>query len=188
MELLRFHSSDADEIKFRKDPTPIYLSNFTEFLNPWIFCICNIHIPRDWVDCQVFWFLHCSISSTSGTLREQVSQKENKSKESGLDLSSLSFLPKANSDYSVGDSPNNTNEPQSEEYDQDYLDRNDLAIGMNGQPIAKYLADIEKKLRKPLSTLWEILLRSTIDKRSFSAVNLPTFMYWYSINLKLYQK
>ncbi|MGA8914598.1 MAG: hypothetical protein WA393_10540 [Nitrososphaeraceae archaeon] len=62
-------------------------------------------------------------------------------------------MPKANSDYSVGDSPNNTNEPQSEEYDQDYLDRNGLAIGMNGQPIAKYLADIEKKLGKPLSTL-----------------------------------
>lgn len=59
-------------------------------------------------------------------------------------------MPKANSDYSVGDSPNNTNEPQSEEYDQD---RNGLAIGMNGQPIAKYLADIEKKLGKPLSTL-----------------------------------
>jgi hypothetical protein len=34
MELIRSHSSDADEIKFGKDPTPIYLSNFTEFLNP----------------------------------------------------------------------------------------------------------------------------------------------------------
>lgn len=86
-------------------------------------------------------------------LREQINQKENKKESKELDLSSFSFLPKANSDYSVGDSPNNTNEPQSEEYDRDYLDRNGLAIGMNGQPIAKYLADIEKKLGKPLSTL-----------------------------------
>lgn len=84
-------------------------------------------------------------------LREQVNQKENKIESKELDLSSLSFLSKSNPNAPTHVS--NNGETQNEEYDQDYLDRNDLAIGMNGQPIAKYLADIEKRLGKPLSTL-----------------------------------
>ena len=32
------------------------------------------------------------------------------------------------------------------------------------------------------------MLRSTIDKRSFSALNLPTFMYSYSYQLKVILK
>ena len=86
-------------------------------------------------------------------LREQVNIKENKIDSKKLDLSSLSFLPKSNSDPQPQVSLSNNNPSQNEEYDQDYLDRNDLAIGMNGQPIAKYLSDIEKKLGKPLSTI-----------------------------------
>ena len=90
-------------------------------------------------------------------LREQVNQKENKiaSTEREADISSrLSFLPKSNPTSPLQEgSNNNNNEPQNDEYDQDYLDRNELAIGMNGQPIKKYLAEIEKKLGKPLSTL-----------------------------------
>jgi hypothetical protein len=86
-------------------------------------------------------------------LREQLDQRENKI-ESKLDLSSLSFLPKSNPTPETKEGyQSNNDQPQNEEYDQDYLDRNDLSIGMNGQPIAKYLADIEKKLGKPLSTL-----------------------------------
>jgi len=86
-------------------------------------------------------------------LKEELNEKENKKESKELDLSSLSFLPKSNPNLPVQRDRNDNNEPQNEEYDQDYLDQNDLAIGMNGQPIAKYLADIEKKLGKPLSTL-----------------------------------
>jgi len=89
-------------------------------------------------------------------LKEELNEKENKKESKELDLSSLSFLPKSNPNLPVQRDRNDNNEPQNEEYDQDYLDQNDLAIGMNGQPIAKYLADIEKKLGKPLSTLWYI--------------------------------
>ena len=63
-------------------------------------------------------------------------------------------MSKSNPNLPVqGGDCNDNNEPQNEEYDEDYLDRSDLAIGMNGRPIAKYLAEIEKKLGKPLSTL-----------------------------------
>jgi uncharacterized protein YbcC (UPF0753/DUF2309 family) len=89
-------------------------------------------------------------------LREQLNQKENnkESIEAGLDLTSLSLLPKSDSSPQVQEScQSNDNELNNEEYDKNYLDKNDLAIGMNGQPIKKYLADIEKKLGKPLSTL-----------------------------------
>lgn len=87
-------------------------------------------------------------------LRAQINQKENKIESKELDLSSLTFLPKSNPTPETKEGyQSNNDQPQNEEYDQDYLDRNDLAIGMNGQPIAKYLADIEKKLGKPLSTL-----------------------------------
>ena len=85
-------------------------------------------------------------------LREQVNQKENKiaSTEREADISSrLSFLSKSNPTPETKESyQSNNDEQQNEEYDQD-----DLAISMNGQPIKKYLADIEKKLGKPLSTL-----------------------------------
>ncbi len=40
------------------------------------------------------------------------------------------------------------------EYDQEYLDRYGLVIGMAGKPIKRYLAEIEKKLGKPMSTLY----------------------------------
>ncbi len=90
-------------------------------------------------------------------LREQVNQKENKiaSTEREADISSkLSFLPKSNPTSPLQEgSNNNNNEPENEEYDPKYLAQNDLVIGMNGRPIKKYLADIEKKLGKPLSTL-----------------------------------
>lgn len=87
-------------------------------------------------------------------LRVELNEKENKKESKELDLSSLSFLPGSNPNAPTKESHiSNNNEPQNDEYDQDYLDRNDLAIGMNGQPIKKYLADIEKKLGKPLSTL-----------------------------------
>jgi hypothetical protein len=60
-------------------------------------------------------------------------------------------LPKAN--LAPEDRSDSNIQSQTEEYDQDYLDQNDLAIGMNGQPIKKYLADIEKKLGHALSSL-----------------------------------
>jgi hypothetical protein len=89
-------------------------------------------------------------------LRKQLTQKENKNEsiEAGLDLASLSFLPTSDSSPQVQEGcQSNDNELNNEEYDKDYLDQNDLAIGMNGRPIKKYLVDIEKRLGKPLSTI-----------------------------------
>ncbi len=42
---------------------------------------------------------------------------------------------------------------QNEQYDQDYLDRYNLVIGMAGKLIKRHVAKIEKKLGKPGSTL-----------------------------------
>jgi hypothetical protein len=89
-------------------------------------------------------------------LREQVNEKENKiSKEEEVDMSSrLSFLFKSNPTAETKvEYQSSNNESENEEYDPDYLAQNDLVIGMNGRPIKKYLADIEKKLGKPLSTI-----------------------------------
>ena len=89
-------------------------------------------------------------------LREQVNEKENKiSKEGEVDISSgFHFCPNQipTAETKVEYQSSN-NEPENEEYDPEYLAQNDLVIGMNGRPIKKYLADIEKKLGKPLSTL-----------------------------------
>jgi hypothetical protein len=41
---------------------------------------------------------------------------------------------------------------QNEEWDQDFLDRNELVIGMAGIPIKKHLAEAEKKFGKPIVT------------------------------------
>ena len=89
-------------------------------------------------------------------LREQLNEKENKiSKEGDVDISSrLSFLSKSNPTAETKvEYQSSNNESENEEYDPKYLAQNDLVIGMNGQPIKKYLSDIEKKLGKPLSTL-----------------------------------
>jgi len=68
--------------------------------------------------------------------------------------SRLLFLSKSNptAGTKVEDQSSN-NEPENEEYDPEYLAQNDLVIDKIGHPIKKYLADIEKKLGKPLSTL-----------------------------------
>ena len=79
-------------------------------------------------------------------LRELVNQKENKTNLRQLDPSSN----KESSHIS------NNNEPANEEYDQDYLDRNDLAIGMNWYEWTadkEIPADIEKKLGHSLSSI-----------------------------------
>jgi hypothetical protein len=62
----------------------------------------------------------------------------------------LSFLSKPDSARQVNKGGIDS---KSDEYDSEYLAQNDLVIGMNGRPIKKYLADIEKKLGKPLSTI-----------------------------------
>jgi hypothetical protein len=54
---------------------------------------------------------------------------------------------------------------QNEQYDQDYLDRYDLVIGMAGEPIKRYLAEIEKKIGKPMSS--SSLSRNTNDNGGF---------------------
>jgi hypothetical protein len=95
-------------------------------------------------------FVMYKIKQHIESLREQLNQTENKTDSKELDLSSLSFLPKSTppAQASSGD-----NRDPSEEYDPVYLAQSDLVIGMNGRPIKKYLADIEKKLGKPLSTI-----------------------------------
>ena len=89
------------------------------------------------------------------SLREQLNQKD-LTRERDIDIcSKLSFLQKSNPnpDPGTNESHQVNNELPNEEYSQEYLDENNLVIGMNGRPIKKYLADIEKKLGKPLSTL-----------------------------------
>jgi hypothetical protein len=90
-------------------------------------------------------------------LREQLNQKENKivSKEREVDISSrLSFLPKSNpTPETKVEYQSSNNEPENEEYDPEYLAQNDLVIGMNGRPIKKYLAEIEKRLGHALSSI-----------------------------------
>lgn len=66
----------------------------------------------------------------------------------GYDLSYLSNSPRL-----IPQDDDNSNEPKNAEYDQEYLSQNDLVIGMNGKPIKRYLAGIEKRLDKPLPTI-----------------------------------
>ena len=70
-----------------------------------------------------------------------------------LDLSSL--RSKSATSYSKPLAPNSSdnNPSQTDEYPQDYLDRYDLVIGMAGKPIKRYLAEIEKKIGKPMSSI-----------------------------------
>ena len=100
-------------------------------------------------------FMVYRIKQHIDSLRDQLSQKE-LTRERDIDIcSKLSFLHKLNPTPTPGTKEDHqvNNEPINEEYSQEYLEQNGLAIGMNGQPIKKYLADIEKKLGKPLSTL-----------------------------------
>ena len=69
-------------------------------------------------------------------------------------VSRLSFLSKSNpTPETKVEYQSSNNEPENEEYDPEYLAQNDLVIGMNGRPIKKYLAEIEKKLGHPLSSI-----------------------------------
>ena len=91
-------------------------------------------------------------------LQNQVGQKQSKieSKEGDVDIRSrLSFLSKSNPtpETKVEYQSSNNNEPENGGYDPEYLDQSDLVIGMNGRPIKKYLAEIEKKLGKSLSSI-----------------------------------
>lgn len=98
-------------------------------------------------------FLCYKIKQHIESLREQLSQKE-LTRERDIDIcSKLTFLKKSNPDLETKESHQVNNDLPDEEYSQEYLDENNLVIGMNGRPIKKYLADIEKKLGKPLSTL-----------------------------------
>jgi hypothetical protein len=98
-------------------------------------------------------FVMYKIKQHIESLREQLNQKENKTESKELDLNSLTFLPKSNSSIQACETQDTNYRLDNEVYDQEYLDQNDLAISMSGRPIKKYLAEIEKKLGKPLSTL-----------------------------------
>jgi lipopolysaccharide export LptBFGC system permease protein LptF len=88
-------------------------------------------------------------------LRNQQKKTTDKTgfKDGGLDLSS--FHSQSATSYSKPlDQSNCDNNPsQKDEYPQDYLDRYDLVIGMAGKPIKRYLAEIEKKIGKPMSSI-----------------------------------
>ena len=60
--------------------------------------------------------------------------------------------PSQTDEYLAPNSSDN-NPSQTDEYPQDYLDRYDLVIGMAGKPIKRYLAEIEKKIGKPMSSI-----------------------------------
>jgi hypothetical protein len=75
-------------------------------------------------------------------------------KDGELDLSSLHVHSTASNSSPPAQTMYDSNsQSQKDEYDQEYLDRYDLVIGMAGKPIKKYLADIEKKIGKPLSSI-----------------------------------
>lgn len=89
-------------------------------------------------------------------LQNLVRQKQSKieSKEGDVDISSrLSFLSKSYPTPAKVEYQSSNNKPENGEYDPEYLAQSDLVIGMNGRPIKKYLAEIEKKLGKALSTI-----------------------------------
>jgi hypothetical protein len=139
-------------MKLDNDPDKYYrYLDFTEMMK--IQAISN-YTMKNKLELISKGFLVYKIKQHIEYLHDELHEKENKTEfeERQIDISSrLSFLPKLNPNTSAQEScHSNNNEPQRDEYDQDYLDRNDLAIGMNGQPIKKYLADIEKKLVKPL--------------------------------------
>ena len=74
-------------------------------------------------------------------------------KDGELDLGSLHSQSATSYSKSLAQSSCDNNPSQKDEYPQDYLDRYDLVIGMAGKPIKRYLADIEKKMGKPLSSI-----------------------------------
>jgi hypothetical protein len=82
-------------------------------------------------------------------LRDQVCIKQSKIELKEIDLSSLSFLSKSNQSAQG----NTTSQNETQEFPPEYLAQSNLVIGMNGQPIKKYLGDIEKKLGRSLSSI-----------------------------------
>jgi hypothetical protein len=75
-------------------------------------------------------------------------------KDGELDLSSLhNQSAPSNSSPPAQTMCDSNNQSQNEQFDQDYLDRYDLVIGMAGKPIKRYLAEIEKKIGKPMSSI-----------------------------------
>jgi hypothetical protein len=74
-------------------------------------------------------------------------------KDGELDLSSLHSQSATSYSKPLAQTSCDHNPLQKDEYPQDYLERCDLVIGMAGKPIKKYLADIEKKIGKPLSSI-----------------------------------
>lgn len=139
-------------MKFDNDPEKYYrYLDFTELMK--IQAISN-YTMKNKLELISKGFLVYKIKQHIEYLREQLNQKENKKESTEWNLDFSSLTPKSNINSSAQEiRHSNNNEPENEEYDQEYLDRNDLAIGMNGQPIKKYLADIEKKLGHSLSSI-----------------------------------
>ena len=123
-------------IKVGDDPNKYYTYlDFSEIVK--IQAICN-YTMKNKLELISKGFMVYKIKQHIEYLREQVNQKENKIESKKLDLSSLSFLSKSNPTPETKEGyQSNNDELQNEEFDQDYLDRNDLAIGMNGRPMAK---------------------------------------------------
>jgi hypothetical protein len=139
--------------KFESDPGKYYrYLDFTEMLK--VQAISN-YTMKNKLELISKGFMVYKIKRHIESLREQLSHKE-LTRERDIDIcSKLSFLQKSNpnSDLGTKESQQVNNELPNEEYSKEYLDENNLVIGMNGRPIKKYLAEIEKKLGKPLSTI-----------------------------------
>jgi hypothetical protein len=91
-------------------------------------------------------------------LQEASNQQKNTTNKTGLkdgelDLSSLHSQSATSYSKPLAQSSCDKNPSQKDEYPQDYLDRYDLLIGMAGKPIKRYLAEIEKKIGKPMSSI-----------------------------------
>ena len=84
---------------------------------------------------------------------DHLRKQQNNSDAGKLDQSSLHSQSATSYSKPVIQTSCDNNPLQKDEYDQDYLDRYDLVIGMAGKPIKRYLAEIEKKIGKPMSSI-----------------------------------
>jgi lipopolysaccharide export LptBFGC system permease protein LptF len=101
-------------------------------------------------------FLVYKIKRHIDHLRNQQKSTTDKTghKDGELDLSSLHSQSATSYSKPLAQTSCDNNPSQKDEYTQDFLDRYDLVIGMAGRPIKRYLAEIEKKFGKPISTLY----------------------------------
>ena len=82
-------------------------------------------------------------------IQKELREKTHKTELQQVDKDIKSSSPNVMAD----DSFRNSIRLQNGEYNQAFLDHYDLVIGMAGKPIKKHLAEIEKRIGKPVTTI-----------------------------------